>query len=235
MICSGVCFWPFMESSFWPWGPVRNSHIRWHQFWGADQFHPDKLKLAQFRCEALEQAMSDRADLVGLLDPDVVPLDASKPNLQWAVDYFVSAWMSRSGSAGCDGEFNSGLALRWSSNGGDSAVRFRNAVDSLPAWRKVLRKCSFTTMDALKFLERCQDQKGHAIYCDPPFPGPGDRYRHKVDEAFQRDLSAAVSRFTVSRVAMRFYDHPLIRHLYPESRWKWLCAIGRNSANGATP
>jgi hypothetical protein len=38
MICSGLCFLPFIESSFWPQGPVRNSHIRWHHFWGADQY-----------------------------------------------------------------------------------------------------------------------------------------------------------------------------------------------------
>ena len=36
-LLGGVCFLPFMESSFWPGGPVGNSHIRWHHFWGADQ------------------------------------------------------------------------------------------------------------------------------------------------------------------------------------------------------
>src|SRR5690349_13298027 len=45
IICSGVCFLPFIESSFWPLGPVRYSHIRWHQFLGAVQLRPTESTL----------------------------------------------------------------------------------------------------------------------------------------------------------------------------------------------
>ena len=55
MICSGVCFLPFIESSFWPKRPVRYSHIRWHQFWGADQ-------------------SSNRIEAVNVKDDSAVPL-----------------------------------------------------------------------------------------------------------------------------------------------------------------
>ncbi|MES2788154.1 MAG: hypothetical protein V4719_00935 [Planctomycetota bacterium] len=97
-----------------------------------------------------------------------------------------------------------------------------------------MRRCTFETMDALDFLARCEDTEGHGIYGDPPFPGVGLRYKHNpgADEiGWHSRLAAAVSRFTFTRVVMRFYDHSLIRELYPESRWTWRMLKGRDQAN----
>lgn len=30
---------------------------------------------------------------------------------------------------------------------------------------------------------------------------------------------------------MRFYDHPLIREIYPEAQWTWRILKGRDQAN----
>lgn len=32
------------------------------------------------------------------------------------------------------------------------------------------------------FLDKCQDKPKHGIYCDQPFPGPGDKYKHRFDD-----------------------------------------------------
>jgi DNA adenine methylase len=181
--------------------------------------HPDELSDAQFRCE-IKEGMETRG---------------FEPDLEWATDYFVCAWMSRSHSAGSSDEFSSGMSLRWNANGGDSATRYFNAARSIPAWRRALSHCSFTCIDAIDFIGKCRDEPGNGIYCDPPFPGPGDRYKHRVDENFQRRLCDVVGRFSQCRVVMRFYDHALIREIYREPKWCWNHLRGRTQANKEAP
>lgn len=170
-------------------------------------FHPDVLHAAQLRCK-------DKAYpwLRDISDP---------PDIEWAEDFFAAAWMGRNGTAGTDREFNGGLSVRWDAGGGDSATRFRSAVESLRDWRKVLARCTFTCLDVFAFLDKVQDKPKHGLYLDPPFPGPGDDYRHKFPEADQRKLAARLADLRACRVVVRYYDHQLIRELYPESLWTW--------------
>ena len=156
-------------------------------------------------------------------------------NLLWAECYFVCAWMSRNGLAGTDGEFRSKLATRWDAGGGDSAVRFRSATSALREWRRVLSRATFECLDCFDFLAKCKDAPGHGIYCDPPFPGPGDGYRHKFSEAQHRRLAETLTLYTLTRVVCRFYDHPLVRELYHADEWTCLHLEGRKQTNAAAP
>lgn len=172
-------------------------------------FHPDILKNEQETCHN---------------PPD--------DDVEWAVAYFIVSWMSRSGCAGTKSEFNSTLATRWTATGGDSAKRFANAVTGIPEWRRIMRKCSFVCMDAFDFLENCKDKLKCGIYCDPPFPGPGDAYKHTFSEQQQYKLAFFLSnRFNQTRVVCRFYDDPLIRKLYAD--WEWLELEGGKDQNNA--
>jgi DNA adenine methylase len=193
---------------------LRPKLVRWLR---AACFHPDELDQCQERCKARE------------------PEPHAAPDFDSACAYFVSVWMGRSHIAGTDDEFCGRLSTRWNANGGDSAVRYRNAVKSLAAWGRVMRRCSFSVLDVFAFLERCEDAANHGIYCDPPFPGPGDRYRHQFTEADQRKLAVALAGFGQTRVVCRFYDHPLIRELYPEGRWYWHRFKGRKQSNEEAP
>lgn len=170
----------------------------------ATPFHPDELTAAQGRCAAIEAA--------GLAPAD---------RLAWAADYFVCSWMARNGLAGTAREFKSGLSSRWNAGGGDSATRFRSAAESLTEWQAVMRRCIFTTLDVFDFLARVKDEPRHGLYLDPPFPGPGDSYKHAFPEASQRLLAARLADLHACRVVVRYYDHPLVRELYPENRWTW--------------
>lgn len=183
-------------------------------------FHPKELHWAQCKCETRWAA--------GTCDPD-------EPILEWAVDYFVCAWMSRNGTAGTDGEFRAGLSMRWEAGGGDSAVRFRNAAQSLTDWHAVMRRCTFTALDVFAFLAKCLDKAGHGLYLDPPFPGPGDGYKHKFTEREHRDLAEWLACPKQCRLVCRFYDVPLIRELYPEPVWTWHHLTGRKQTNDAAP
>jgi DNA adenine methylase len=178
-------------------------------------FHPDVLNESQAHCRAFEA--SAREPTTG--------------NVTWAYHYFIACWMGRSGNAGTAGEFNGGLALRWTASGGDSNTRFRSAVESLDSWCEVMRRCNFAVLDVFDFLAACKDQPGIGIYLDPPFPGPGDRYRHPFDERQHHKLAEVLRRFSSARVVCRFYDHPLVRELYPESHWTWRHLVGRDQAN----
>lgn len=186
-------------------------------------FHPDTLKYAQSHCEEMERAGWDFGERSCQIDQ------------RWALNYFTCCWMGRSAKAGTEGEFSGGLPVRWNANGGDSNTRFRSAVASLEAWGEIMRRCNFVVMDVFEFLERFDDQPGHGLYCDPPFPGPGDDYKHKFTIEQHRRLAKRLGEFSKGRVVCRFYDHPLIRELYPEGRWTWRRQKGRKQTNEASP
>jgi hypothetical protein len=150
-----------------------------------------------------------------------------------AEEYFITIWMSRAGDAGTDKEFSGTYSFRWDAGGGDSVKRFRSATEALLEFRASLQRCTFQTMNALNFITKCKDKHGHGIYCDPPFPGPGDAYKCKFDR--HREMSALLSEFKETRIVLRYYDTPLIRELHPESGgWKWHYFTGRDQTNNDT-
>lgn len=183
-------------------------------------FHPCELIQAQRYCLEIES--------------DPVEWDG-RPNLVWAEHYFICAWMARSGAAGTKGEFKAQQSIRWNSSGGGSASRFSRAVLGIPKWRRLLERVTFTCLDAFAFLAKCKDQPKHGIYCDPPFPGPGDLYKHAFDNGQQRRLSRRLSQYKKCKIVCRFYDVPLIRELYPNSKWTWHRFAGRKQTNEIAP
>ncbi len=180
-------------------------------------FHPDELRAAQRRCRERE----------------AVTAFPNSPDISWAADYFTACWMGRGGQAGTECEFDQALSLRWTSSGGDSAVRFRSAVDSLRTWHEALRRWSFTCIDAFEFIDKAHDAEGHGLYVDAPWPDAGDDYRHAFTKEQQTRLAEALARFERTRVVVRYGDHPLIREMYQPPRWTWLEQQGRNQHNGA--
>jgi len=196
-------------------------------------FHVDELDAAQARCKTLEHNVNS---IQSMFDVHASHLDAEiETDLQWAIDYFVCCWMSRAECAGTDKEFNAGFSHRWDAAGGDSAVRFQSAVKSIIAWRHWMRRCTFVRSDAFDFLAKCKEDTGHGIFVDPPFPGPGDKYKHPMNVSLQRDLARRLAQFHLTRVVARFYDHPLIRELYPADKWTWIEQAGRTGANKSAP
>jgi site-specific DNA-adenine methylase len=171
-------------------------------------FHPDILRGGQIASTTYEYCDVDF--FKGVVEDE--------RRLHAATWYFVACWMGRSGKSGIDDEFNGRLSTRWNANGGDSNTRYRSAVSSLLAWRKILQKCSFSVLDVFEFLDRCEDSAGHAIYCDPPFPKLGGRYKHKFSVEEHRLLAGKLLSYQNARVVCRFYDDPLIRDLYPEGK-----------------
>ena len=180
-------------------------------------FHSDTLEMAQHICDSHK----DR-------DPRRLTRDES---LALAEAYFVACWAGRSANAGTVQEFCGGLPVRWNAAGGDSAKRLASAVESIPAFRRWFRRCSFLCVDAFDFLDKCKDEPGIGVYVDAPWPGAGDKYRHKFTRDDQERLAQKLAGFKCSRVVVRFGDHPLIRELYSSSLWEWRELVGRKQSN----
>jgi len=170
------------------------------------------LRRFVFCQQALDQA---RRICVKAENENWAALGHAERDYDWAAAYFVSCWMGRSGTAGTDSEFKGNLSLRWNAGGGDSALRYHHAVLGIPAWRRTLRRCNFSTLDFREFLRNClkHDLPKHGIYSDSPFPDAGDDYKHKFTGKDQRDLAELLGSFKQAKVVIRFYDHPLIRKL----------------------
>lgn len=152
--------------------------------------------------------------------------------------YFICCWMTRSGSAGTPAEFTGKLALRWEAGGGDSNIRFRSAIDSLDEWYRIfVDRCTFSTIDAFEFLDKCKDQAGHGVYADPPFYIAGRKYTHNAGKGdaevrWHEKLAERLTAFKAARVVLRCYDVPLIRVLYSEQQgWTYHYLDGRKQTN----
>jgi site-specific DNA-adenine methylase len=190
-------------------------------------FHPVELAGAQERMRAARAG----GGLFGSFEHG--------SDVERAADYFTCAWMGRSALAGTPGELNSGLALRYDAGGGDSAKRYRSAVESLAAWEASLQRCSFACEDFRGVLARVSDAGGTGVYADPPFPEDGDAYLHAFSERDHRDLAGALGARARTRVVVRFHDHPWVRELYPEGdgvthgTWVWHRFAGRDQNNQA--
>lgn len=184
-------------------------------------FHPGWLEECQSRCIVAEGVGVSRLSDGELID--------------WAVAYFVCAWMTRHATAGTPGEFTGGISTRWTSSGGDSNVHYRSAVKAINEWRRVFARCNFTCLDFQQFLGRCKDQAGIGIYCDPPFPGPGDKYTYKMSTFDHAILAKQLADFKAARVVCRFYDVKEIRDLYPQRQWTWRHLTGRKQTNDDAP
>lgn len=150
--------------------------------------------------------------------------------LERAYWYFLASWMGRNGTAGT-ARLDYQLAVRWTASGGSPTVRFRNAVDSMPAWHRRLQNVVILCRDAFAILDRFEDVPQTAIYVDPPYlsdtrskgavrNGRGGKYLHEFDhtgELFGDDhsrLADVLHGYKQARVVVSYYDSPRIRDLY---------------------
>lgn len=74
-------------------------------------------------------------------------------------------------------------------------------------------------------LPKIKDEPRVAIYVDSPYlkqsrgTGGGSRYEHDFEIEQHERLAAIASRFKKARLVLSYYDHPIIRELYPARRW----------------
>lgn len=142
--------------------------------------------------------------------------------------YFLASWMGRNGTAGT-ARIDYQLAVRWTKGGGSPTVRWRNAVESIPAWHQRLRNVVILSRDAFEIIDRFEDVKETAIYVDPPYhgstrgkikDGSGGKYLHEFSHdspmfgSDHKRLAEALCGYRHARIVVSYYDCPEIRSLY---------------------
>jgi DNA adenine methylase len=156
----------------------------------------------------------------------------SRPDPERAYKFFVFSWAMRNGVAGTSRVRGNGfqIALRFTPRGGSPAIRFKSAVESIPAWHDRLRNVVVLCRDSFQLLPRFEDSKALAMYVDPPYfsesrsgfaaAGATSRYQHEFSHSspmFGDDherLRDELARFKHARVVVSYYDCPRIRQLY---------------------
>lgn len=200
--------------------------------------HGDVVNLARVvASDDMAPRLFERLTRTALCEPMLADADAlirgddfdrDTPDLDRAYAYFVTCWGGRNGEAGLlKNERGRTVAMRWGANGGGPGVRFKNAIDSIPAWWERLRAVTIMRRDWFDFCPKIKDEKGAAIYVDPPYLSKSDKYLHDfeshgggalVADDHQR-LADEMSRFRRTRVVISYYAHPRLDELYPRKRW----------------
>lgn len=134
--------------------------------------------------------------------------------LDRAFHFFVISWITRNGTGGTK-ESNQNFCRRFTSNGGNPATRLASAVESIPAWRRRMRRVQIMRMDAFEMLAKIEDKSGGVIYADPPYLVKGAKYIHDFDWLAHRRLAKLLQRFQKTRVIVSYYEHPDLAALYP--------------------
>ena len=142
-------------------------------------------------------------------------LKVEEPDLDRAYDYFICSWIGRNGVSGTDG-YNQGYCLRFTSNGGHAAKRFKSVVNSIPAWRRRLKDVTILQRDAFEILPRIADESKAAIYIDPPYIGHEKDYICQIEKEDHARLAELLHRFEKARVVLSYYDDPKLEELYPD-------------------
>jgi len=137
--------------------------------------------------------------------------------IDWAYHYFICSWMGRNGVAGT-ARTNYQIATRWTHGGGSGPVRFRSAVESIPAWCDRLRNVVILRRDLFDVLPKIEDSPEAAIYIDPPYlhntmTGQAT-YLYDFTAENHRQLAVEVKRFRHARVVLSYYDSPELHELY---------------------
>ena len=142
--------------------------------------------------------------------------DAAYIDFERAYQYFVAGWLGRNGVIGTTkGSCGKQFSVRYTSNGGIQGVRFAAAVNSIPAWRRRMRRVTILRRDGLQLLERIEDSPATCIYMDPPYIEKGAEYVHDFAAADHGRLAELLRRFKAARVVVSYYAHPLLAGLYP--------------------
>lgn len=179
-----------------------------------------------------EETLREATEILGQREmyPEADVLDVGRA---WA--FFITSWMGRNGSVGTEGHARTAtFCIRYTANGGDSATRFRGAVESIPAWRRRMRNVTILSRDAFDVIDNIADEPGCVVYLDPPYVVKKAKYIHDFGEGFmgQDDharLAEGARRFKKTRVVVSYYDHPRVRELY--AGWTLrLCTMNKNMA-----
>jgi DNA adenine methylase len=179
----------------------------------------------QLLCETTIQAYRTDADF----EPPAEPEHVVGEHIDRAARYLALSWIGRNGVSG-SARSNYQIAVRWTQGGGSPGIRWRSAVDSVPAWHDRLKGVVILRRDMFDVIPRIQDEPGMVVYVDPPYlretrgKGGGSRYEYDFEEApltgdDHSRLAEELRRFKHARVVVSYYADPRLNELYVDHGW----------------
>ena len=192
--------------------------------------HGDLINLARVLASEDAVELYERASRVlcsTQLYGEMLEQQAPIKPVEAALRFLILSWMGRNGTSGSE-RSNFAPSIRFTPGGGASPIRWRNAVESIPAWHERLRNVAILHHSAFDVLAKIADDPRVVIYCDPPYmkatrgSGDGSRYLHDFTEQGETvaggcdhaRLAELLRRFKQARVVVSYYDHPRVRELY---------------------
>lgn len=172
------------------------------------------------RCLYAEAAFATAGEQMAMSPIAATAEDVGLASAQRAKSYFLLSWMGRSGTLGTTAKPS--FTLRYTHSGGNQAQRFHGAVSSLPAWRRRLRSVTILHRDGLELLGRLVDEKGLAIYIDPPYLVKSACYQHDFTDAQHTELAKLLHRFQKARVVVSYYQDARLAHFYSHKKWLYV-------------
>ncbi len=110
--------------------------------------------------------------------------------------------------------------------------KYQNVLRSLSGYGKFFSNTVIEHMDFVKLIEAYGYKENIVFYVDPPYPGFLSYYSDNLD-IYEHEQLAVMLIKTPAPVICTFYDHPLVRRLYPDDIWKYEVVTGnKNSKQG---
>lgn len=114
----------------------------------------------------------------------------------------------------------------------NQAATYYMCVQDLHRVSERLRNCQIAHISFEKVFAQ-YDASNALFYCDPPFVGSEKRYRGEFGEEHHRKLADLLNGVR-GKALLSYYDHPLIRELYPSPPWFWHRREVAMHSNGTT-
>lgn len=139
-------------------------------------------------------------------------------DIERAFHYHIVSWMGRGDASGTTAV--PALPVRYTATGGSPTVRFRSAVESIPAWHTRLKNVVITHGDGFEVIGKVADKPNTLLYLDPPYLDKSFSYCHDFLADDHRRLADALGSLKEARALVSYYDDPRLEDLFPRSRWR---------------
>jgi len=100
------------------------------------------------------------------------------------------------------------------------ARAYSNALRRLAEFGKFFRETIIECLDYQELIAKYGHRRNCVLYCDPPYVDTERLYAHQFTRGDHVFLANALFH-SPAHVVCTYYDHPLIRELYPPQFWLW--------------
>ena len=108
-------------------------------------------------------------------------------------------------------------------------LKYKNVLRDLSEYGKFFQETTIENLDFVDLIEKYGNKEDMVLFVDPPYPGFATYYSYNLSN-YQHEQLANILITVPAPVICTFYDHPLVRKLYPADMWKYEAMKG--SKNG---